>query len=139
MHVYIWILKVTLISFSLSYFHVSMIFRVKKDNPTMAESQMILGIERQTSIETEPMTLNIDQLQFARVCYNMFFFLFFICFYLVLEEGSWWLCFAGGGTVCDEHKEHGRSFDNFHRGSALSLFISLSIFFFFFSIFLLGF
>lgn len=24
---------------------------------------------------------------------------------------------TGGGAVCDEHKEHGRSFEYFHRGN----------------------
>ena len=85
---------------------------------------MVIGIQRQTSIENEPMTLTINQLQYARVRYYhtslyiyyvslvFFFFFFFLRVCVFGEEYEVLLLImicvdAGGGYVCDEHKEHG--------------------------------
>ena len=86
------------------------------------------SLDRKSSIENEPRTLNIQQFQLARVNAHILFSFSFksYCsfFFFFLEDfdgfGSLLLITCiGGSTLRDEYEEHGRSPWNFYKGNGL--------------------
>lgn len=89
-----------------------------------------------SSIESEPRTLRMDQIHFARVCnltlyvpslvflQTLFSFFFFSCFHVCLKfmifmsfcgvDYMRFVNIAGGSFICSANKVYGRSDENFH-------------------------